>query len=169
LIDSVYRIATGEEIVVELNGRTIIHVSNRIVFVDASKARITHLTVKNAVSSAKGTAPAVASQPSGPPPVNGDIPPSTDPGQAPLPASITALGSPNLEDYCQRNWGMHAELRFPNTWGWRCSSSSARASGERSGDQDISVTDACVERYGANAISHYSKYSDPGSWLCYQK
>jgi hypothetical protein len=76
------------------------------------------------------------------------------------------LGAVNLEEYCQR-WGMHAVLRFPNTWGWRCSQSQAPGDGERFGDQDISVTDACAQQYGNGATSHYRNYSDSNSWFCW--
>jgi hypothetical protein len=113
---------------------------------------------------------AASSQPTAPPPVSGDIPPSTDPGQSPslLPTGATILGPVNLERYCQDGWGMHAVLRFPNTWGWRCSPSPVPASGERLGDQDISVADACTQQYGNNAKSHYRVYVHPSSWFCYR-
>jgi hypothetical protein len=168
LVDSVYRIATGEEIVISVNGRTLIYVSNRKIFVNASDARMTHLVVRNAPGLAGRAGSAVASGSKAPPPVSGDTPPVTDPGQLSLPAGATILGRVNLEEYCQQNWRMHAVLRFPNTWGWRCSPSLVQASGERRGDQDVSVTEACIEKYGTNSISHYSQYSDPNSWLCYQ-
>jgi hypothetical protein len=74
----------------------------------------------------------------------------------------------DLERYCQDGWGMHAVLRFPNTWGWRCSSSPIQASGTRLGDQDISVAQACAEQYGDGATSNYRVYTDPNSWFCYR-
>ena len=168
LVDSVYRIATGEEIVVAVNGRTIIYVSDRKIFVNASKGRITHLVVRSAARPAGQSSPAVASGSKAPPPVSGDVPPSIDPGQVALPAGATVLGPVNLEEYCQQSWGLYAVLRFPNTWGWRCSPRSVQASGERRGDQDVNVTEACAERYGANSVSYYSQYSNPDSWLCYR-
>jgi hypothetical protein len=58
-------------------------------------------------------------------------------------------------------------LRFPNTWGWRCSTSTAPAAGNRIGGQYISVDDACTQQYGSGAKSHYGNYNDPNSWYCW--
>src|SRR5215469_7529316 len=51
LVDSVFRIATGEEITVKLNGRTVVQVSNRKILIDASKGKVMHVTITNAASS----------------------------------------------------------------------------------------------------------------------
>ncbi len=48
LVDSVYRIRTGEEIDISINGRTHLAILNRNVFIDASKSQITSLVVTNA-------------------------------------------------------------------------------------------------------------------------
>jgi hypothetical protein len=50
LVDSVFRIATGEEVTVKLNGRTVVHVSNRKILIDASKGQVMHVTITNAGS-----------------------------------------------------------------------------------------------------------------------
>lgn len=163
LVDSVFRIATWEELVVTLNGHNVVYLSNHKIVIDVSRGRVASLIVKNAETAAPSVA---TSQPAAPPPASGDVAPSTDPGQIPVPSGATVLGSVNLENYCQ-NLGMHAVLRFPNAWGWRCSLSSAQASGERLGDQDISVTSACVEQYGDSAISHYRDYNNANSWFCF--
>ena len=59
LVDSAYQIKTGEEIVIALNGRSTIDVLNRRVLIDASKAQITSLVVKNA-SGASSLQPVIA-------------------------------------------------------------------------------------------------------------
>lgn len=119
-----------------------------------------------AATKASPTAPSSLSTPP-PPPASGDVPPSTDPGQTPVPARAVILGRVDLEEYCQQGWDMHAVLRFPNAWGWRCSASPAQASGERRGDQNIDTNAACSEQYGADARSHYRDYAKPNSWFCY--
>ena len=163
LVESVFRIATWEEMVVTLNGHNVVYLSNHKIVIDVSRGRVASLIVKNAETAVPSVA---TSQPAAPPPASGDVAPGTDPGQIPVPAEATVLGSVNLESYCQ-NLGMHAVLRFPNAWGWRCSISSAQANGERLGDQDISVTSACAEQYGDSAISHYRDYYNANSWFCY--
>src|ERR1022692_243365 len=111
--------------------------------------------------------PAPPPKPTPPPPANGDVPPSTDPRQSPLPADATTLGGVDLERYCQQA-GLYAVLRFPNTFGWRCSTSPLAASGNRLGDQNINVLEACVQQYGTGAASHYLDYTNPDSWFCYR-
>jgi hypothetical protein len=106
-------------------------------------------------------------QPQPPPPGPGQIPSATDPGQTPLPAGARRLGGVDLNQYCSNGWGLHAVLRFPNTWGWRCSPSTVPAAGNRIGDQYISVDDACAQQYGSGAKSHYGDYNDPNSWFCW--
>ena len=126
----------------------------------------------------QGPTPGASSQPSAqrttaapptpaPPPASGDVPPSTDPGQTPVPAGATTLGDVDLSRYCQQA-GMYAVLRFPDTSGWRCSPSPVAASGNRLGDQNINVLQACVQQYGTGAASHYRDYSDPNSWFCWR-
>ena len=95
------------------------------------------------------------------------MPPSTDPGQTPVPATATTLGAVDLGRYCQQT-GLYAVLRFPDTLGWRCSPSSVPASGNRLGDQNISIAQACVQQYGTGAASHYRDFSDPNSWFCWR-
>jgi hypothetical protein len=101
-----------------------------------------------------------------PAPANGTPPPATDPGQIPLPAGARTLGGIDLDRYCGQ-WGLHAKVRYPVAWGWRCSTSTVDAAGLRVGDQDISVDDACAQQYQANAKSHYRDYADPYSWFCW--
>jgi hypothetical protein len=167
LVDTAFDIAAGEAVTLEMNGRTRLEVFNQKVFVDASKGRITSLIIKNS-SNPAGSYSAATPASTAPPPIGGDVPPVTDPGQVPVPSGATILGSVNLETYCEQNFGMHAVLRFPNTWGWRCSLSQTQASGERLGDEDISVDQACVQQYGSGATSHYSTYDVPSSWYCYR-
>jgi hypothetical protein len=178
IVDSVFRIATAEEIIVELNGLTVVHVLNRKILIDASSGQVKHLTVTNspalAAPSIQATTelqppshPSDTSQRTAPPHVAGDVAPGYDPGQVPIPDGATILGPVNLQSYCQRNWSKYAVLRFPNTWGWRCSTSPIRASGERLGDTDVSVNDACAQQYGAGSVSHYRAYYEADSWLCY--
>ena len=122
-----------------------------------------------------GGAPAVASSnassdravPVAPGPAGGQIPPSEDPGQAPVPAGAVILGGLDLESYCRSGWGLHAVIRFPVAWGWRCSPSSVTARGNREGDQNVDTNTACQQQYGANAQSRYRTYSDPSSWYCF--
>jgi hypothetical protein len=102
-----------------------------------------------------------------PPLVGGDTPPATDPGQTDLPAGARELGPVDLDRYCAGGWGMHAMIRYQNTWGWRCSPNPVPASGLRKGDQNISVDDACAEQYQPSARSHYRTYDDPDSWFCW--
>jgi hypothetical protein len=104
--------------------------------------------------------------PQPPPPGDGQIPPADDPGQTPLPAGSHRLGPIDLDRYCGA-WGLRAMLRFPNTWGWRCATSTVPADGNRVGDQNISTIDACTQQYGANAVSHYTDYRQPDSWSCW--
>jgi molybdopterin/thiamine biosynthesis adenylyltransferase len=133
-------------------------------------ARFVTDAVNSATSQLNNHPAATTPYHSGPPlpGATGDVPPSTDPGQQPVPAGATILGSVNFERYCQNGWGMYAVLRFPNAWGWRCSSSPAQADGNRVGDQNISVTAACQEQYGSDADSRYRAYTDPDSWFCYR-
>jgi hypothetical protein len=98
--------------------------------------------------------------------LSGDEPPSTDPGQVPLPAGARSVGAPDLNRYCS-GWNMHAILRYSVTWGWRCSRSTVPAAGSRVGDQDISVDDACEQQYSPQAKSHYRDYNNPYSWFCW--
>jgi hypothetical protein len=49
LVDSVYRIRTGEELVVVINGRTVLDIFNREIVINAVAGQITKLTVKNAL------------------------------------------------------------------------------------------------------------------------
>jgi hypothetical protein len=116
------------------------------------------------------TTPAPAppqNQPQPPPPGSGQVPPATDPGQIPLPNGAQQLGGVDLNRYCSNGWGLHAVLRFADTWGWRCSPSTVPAAGNRIGDQDVSVDDACAQQYGSGAKSHYGDYNDPNSWFCW--
>jgi hypothetical protein len=163
VVDSVFRIRTSEEIVVRLRGRTTLYISAHEIAVDALAGRVTDFIVRNAQNLGRATFAAG----SAPPPVAGDLPPASDPGQLPLPSGSTVLGRPNLGQYCASFDDMHAVLRYPVTWGWRCSASAVPARGERAGDQDIDVAEACIQQYGANAISHDRDYSDPYSWYCY--
>jgi Ig-like domain from next to BRCA1 gene/Cutinase len=102
-----------------------------------------------------------------PPVVPDEGPPATDPGQDDPPAGARHLGPVDLDRYCGRGWGMHAVIRYPVAWGWRCSASPVAAAGLRQGDQDVSVDDACAQQYSAGARSHYRSYSDPNSWFCW--
>ncbi len=167
LVDTAFRITAGEDVTVETNGRTRLDVFNGKVFVDVSKGRITSLVIKNSPNPARPVSSATPAS-SAPPQISGDVPSATDPGQTPVPSGAIILGPVNLETYCGQNFGMHAVLRFPNTWGWRCSPSQTQASGERLGDEDISVDQACAQQYGSGAISHYLTYGVPSSWYCYQ-
>jgi hypothetical protein len=97
-----------------------------------------------------------------------NAPPASDPGQSPVPAGAIVLGGVDLERYCQSGWGLHAVLRYPNTWGWRCGSSTAPASRQQPGDQHISVADACAQQYDGAARPHYRDYGDPNSWFCWR-
>ena len=163
VVDSVFRIRTSEEIVVRLRGLTTLYISAHEIVVDALAGHVTDFIVRNAQNLGRATY-AVGSAP---PPVARDVPPASDPGQIPLPPGSTVVGRPNLGQYCASLGDMHAVLRYPVTWGWRCSASAVRARGERAGDLDIDVTEACTQQYGANAISHYRDYNDPYSWYCY--
>jgi hypothetical protein len=116
------------------------------------------------VDAEQASAPAATQPP--PPPGSGQVPPPDDPGQAQLPAGAHRLGPIDLDRYCAA-WQRHAMLRFPDTWGWRCSISTVPASGNRAGDQDISATDACAQQYGPRAVDHYTNYHDPESWSCW--
>jgi hypothetical protein len=167
LVDTAFRLAAGEDVTVEADGHTRLDVFNQKVFVDVSKGQITSLTIKNFPNPA-GSYSSAAPASTAPPPISGDVPPVTDPGQTPVSSGATILGSVNLETYCEQNFGMHAVLRFPNTWGWRCSLSQTKASGERLGDEDISVNQACAQQYGSDSISHYRSYDVPSSWYCYR-
>jgi hypothetical protein len=102
-----------------------------------------------------------------PVPADPNAPPSTDPGQTPLPGNAVNLGGVNLETYCQDGWGMHAELRYHNTWGWRCAVAARAAAGQQPGDQNVSIDDACAQQYTPTARSRYSAYTDPSSWFCW--
>lgn len=93
--------------------------------------------------------------------------PATDPGQQPLPAGARELGGVDLERYCQQFDDRHADLRYPNTWGWRCGVTTAHADRQQPGDYNISVDDACAQQYGGNAQSHYRRYDDRYSWFCW--
>jgi enterochelin esterase-like enzyme len=84
-----------------------------------------------------------------------------------VPAGATVLGGVDLGRYCAQS-GLYAALRFPDTFGWRCSTSPASASGNRLGDQNINVLAACIQQYGTGAASHYSSYTNPSSWFCYR-
>jgi hypothetical protein len=106
-----------------------------------------------------------------PPPLQedpADVPPRSDPGQQPLPATARELGSPDLGMYCQHQGSLYAQQRYSNTWGWRCSPSPVHASGRRVGDEDVSVDDACSLQYGDGARSHYRSFDDPTSWFCWR-
>jgi hypothetical protein len=92
-------------------------------------------------------------------------PPTADPGQKPLPAGYHVLGRVDLERYCQQFNGRHAQLRYPNAWGWRCGGS-ARLDGQQPGDYTVIVNDACAQQYGSSARAHYGNYEDPNSWFC---
>ena len=100
-------------------------------------------------------------------------PPSADPGQAPLPAGATLLGKADIEKYCN-GWTtdevpLHAVLRYPNAWGWRCGSDTRTLEGQQPSDQNVSVATTCSQQYNySGAISHYRLYSDPASWVCYR-
>jgi len=59
LIDSVYRIAAGKEIVVTAGGRTVISVLSREVIIDASRGSITRIEVRSAPRRAKREVAAV--------------------------------------------------------------------------------------------------------------
>lgn len=48
LVDSVYRISTGEEITAIINGQTVLDVFNRKFIVDASHGHVTSIVVRNA-------------------------------------------------------------------------------------------------------------------------
>jgi WD40 repeat protein len=50
IVDTVYRIATGEDVAVTLDGRTVIDVTNHKVLIDVSKGRLESIVVKNAPS-----------------------------------------------------------------------------------------------------------------------
>jgi hypothetical protein len=52
--------------------------------------------------------------------------------------------------------------------GLRPTAGPAAASGNRLGDQNINVLEACVQQYGSGAASHYRDYTDPYSWFCYR-
>jgi hypothetical protein len=98
----------------------------------------------------------------------GHVPPSTDPGQAPIPAGATR-GYVDLGLYCRTAYpGHYAVLRFANAWGWRCAVSPAQAQGNRAGDLNVIVDDACAEQYGSGVLSHFGSYYDPNSWFCYR-
>ncbi len=167
LVDTAFRIAAREDVAIETNGHIRLDVFDGKVFVDVSKGRITSLVIKNSPNPARPYSSATPAS-TAPPQISGDVPPVTDPGQTPVPSSATILGSVNLETYCRQDFGMHAVLRFPNTWGWRCSPSQTKASGERLGDEDISVNQACAQQYGSGAISHYRSYDVSTSWSCYR-
>jgi hypothetical protein len=49
LVDGVYRITTGEELVVVINGQTVLDIYNHEMVINAAAGRITKLTVKNAL------------------------------------------------------------------------------------------------------------------------
>ena len=101
-----------------------------------------------------------------PSPTDPNPPPSTDPGQAPLPSGAVKLGSVDLEAYCQGTYGLHAALRYPVTWGWRCGRNPNGA--WRPGDKNIDVTEACYQQYSTGTIAHYTHYDNPYSWVCWQ-
>ncbi|MEV0569222.1 hypothetical protein [Dactylosporangium sp. NPDC050588] len=67
----------------------------------------------------------------------------------------------DLERYCQDGWGLHALLREPNAYGWRCG-------GDGRPDQSVSVDDACLQQYGPGTRSRYGSFDDPNSWVCYR-
>jgi hypothetical protein len=96
-------------------------------------------------------------------------PPSADPGQASLPAGATLLGKADIEKYCTAiDVSLHAVLRYPNAWGWRCGTDIRKLDGQQATDQNVSVATACSQQYNySGAISHYRLYSDPESWACY--
>jgi hypothetical protein len=50
LVDSIYRIRTGEELVVAINGRTVLDIFNREIIINAAQSQISQLTVKNALN-----------------------------------------------------------------------------------------------------------------------
>lgn len=50
LVDTVYRIRTGEELVVVINGRTVLNIFNREIVINAAAGRISSLRIKNALS-----------------------------------------------------------------------------------------------------------------------
>jgi|GEM_PF-7103965 len=100
-------------------------------------------------------------------PADPNAPPSSDPGQTPLPGNAVNLGGVNLETYCQNGWGMHAELRYNDTWGWRCAATATTAAGQQPGDQNVSIDDACAQQYTPVARSHYGAYTNPSSWFCW--
>jgi len=102
-------------------------------------------------------------------PANTKTPPATDPGQKAVPAGATILGSVDMTHYCQNGWGLHAVLRYPNTYGWRCGSNTQPANQSHPGDQNVSVDDACVLQYGNGAASHYRDYNDADSWFCFRR
>jgi hypothetical protein len=88
LVDSVFRIATWEELVVTLNGHIVVAISNHKIVIDVSRGRVASLIIENAETAVP---PVVTSQLAVPPPVSGDIAPSTDPGQIPVPGDATVL------------------------------------------------------------------------------
>lgn len=116
------------------------------------------------------SATTVAAAPTPPPPAPHDyVPPSTNPGQVPVPAGATILGSVDLAYYCRTTYpGHYAVLRFANAWGWRCAASPVPARGNRVGDLNVSVDAACAEQYGSGVHSHFRAYSAPNSWFCYR-
>jgi hypothetical protein len=160
-IDDAFKVA-AQEITVVVNGKTTISVTRRRVFVDASAGTVTSIVITDTTApvphSGQIVAPFVDAS---------DVPPTNDPGQIPLPDGVQRLGGVDLDQYCSEGWAMHAVLRYPNTWGWRCSTSSNPGHGNRVGDQSISVDDACAQQYRSGARSHYGDYRDPSSWFCW--
>jgi hypothetical protein len=50
LADSVYGIRTGEELIVVIDGRTVLNIYNREILINAAAGHITKLTVRNAIN-----------------------------------------------------------------------------------------------------------------------
>jgi cutinase len=118
-------------------------------------------------ASAVATPKTTVSKPQEPPVVDSHAPPSSDPGQVAMPAGASVWAQLDLEKYCQKGWGLHAHVRYPVAWGWQCGAGTNRELGWHSGDQDVSVDDACAEQWRSDAKSHYQTYTDPYSWFCW--
>lgn len=50
LVDSVYGIRTGEELIVVIDGRTVLNIYNHEILINAAEGRITELKVRNALN-----------------------------------------------------------------------------------------------------------------------
>lgn len=87
------------------------------------------------------------------------------------------VGGVDLNDYCQRKYGGHAELtgdfKF-NAYSWRCTGGKKSSIGiplGMSGEfswHEISVNEACQMQYGKKAYSKTLNSKDPYSWRCFK-